>query len=287
MLKINSIERIIIAVHSLDKGQRDYQSLLGRYSSAQGRDTLLGVEYVRFRLLNSCIELLSPLPELTASQSLGVSAQEQLDKHGEGILGLVFASTSIQSDCASLVEQGLSVHAIAGYEYTHGSQMLQLDRDASLGLGVYLSETADRLDLPFSKAIDEASPSGIVDDVDHLVLNTKDSDQVKAFFGERLGLSLRLDQTREEWGVRQLFFRVGANILEVMEFLTAEHKAKSDYFWGLALNVPNLDSSLQRLDHIGVACSGARKGRKKHTKVATAKSHTCGAATLLISQEEG
>lgn len=287
VLKLNAIDRVIIAVKSLDLAHQHYQSLLGRSCSEQSSDTTLGVDYVRFRLLNCCIELLSPQSDLAPEQTFARSVQERLDVHDEGIFGIVFSSSSIRSDTEALINQGINTHALMADEYTRDAPMVQLDKDLSLGLAIYLSEPADRLGLPFAKATDLEPASGIVDELDHLVLNTQDSEQVKAFFGERLGLSLRLDQTREEWGVRQLFFRLGANILEVMEFLNAEHKAKSDYFWGLALNVPNLDSSLQRLDHIGVACSVARKGRKKHTKVATVKSHTCGAATLLISQESG
>ncbi|WP_353408697.1 VOC family protein [Pseudoteredinibacter isoporae] len=286
----NAIDRVMLAVQNLDRGRDAYRAVLGREPSEEGSDTTLGVAYCRFRLLHSCIELISPLAGHEGNNPLFRRAQWQLRNHGEGLMAIAFASQQLDECQTALNERGVMVEEfkgdIKGDSYLSRSRMIQLTEEHCLGLGLFAVETCDRLQRPFAVAIDSNQSMGVIDDVDHIVLNTRDSDALKACLSEQLGLSLRLDQCREEWGVRQLFYRVGANILEVMEFLSEEQKAKADYFWGIALAVPRLDPCLERLKEGQVDVSKARKGRKRHSRVATLKSHDCGAATLLISQEQ-
>ncbi|MBB6523074.1 VOC family protein [Pseudoteredinibacter isoporae] len=281
---LNAIDRVMLAVQSVESAREAYCEVLGREPSEEGTDARLGVAYCRFRLFSSCIELLSPLDNYDGDSPLFKRAQWQLAHHGEGIMAIAFATQQLDDCLAVFEEQKLGVKVLDADGYLKNSRMIQLQEDHCMGLGLLVVETEDRLSLPFAKPSTE-SGHGLIDDVDHIVLNTRDSDTLKHCFSEQLGLALRLDQSREEWGVRQLFYRVGANILEVMEFLSEEQKAKADYFWGIALAVPRLDPCLERLRETGIAVSNARKGRKKHTRVATLKSHDCGAATLLISQE--
>lgn len=287
MPMLNAIDRVSLAVHNIEVGREAYRLLLGRDPSETGVDKVLGVAFCRFRLLSSSIELLSPLEGHEGRSSLFQRATKQLENHGEGIMAITFACQQLNEFNAQLSEQAVPFEELSAADYLGTARMIQLSQEHCLGLGLYVVETEDRLKLPFAQSLDRNTPEAVIDDIDHIVLNTCNSDVLKTCFSDQLGLSLRLDQSREEWGVRQLFYRVGSNILEVMEFLSAEQKAKTDYFWGIALAVPRLDACLERLQDNNIVVSKARKGRKKHTRVATLKSHDCGAATLLISQERG
>jgi len=96
---------------------------------------------------------------------------------------------------------------------------------------------------------------------------------------------LKLDKTREEWGVRQLFFRVGDNILEVVEPLDSKRKPPKDCFWGLAYGTANMEATHQRLTQDCVEITDIREGRKANTVVATAKSSNLNIATLIIGPQ--
>ncbi len=123
--------------------------------------------------------------------------------------------------------------------------------------------------------------------VDHLVLYSNDADACIATFAADpetsepgLGLRLALDKRAPEWGGRMLFFRAGKFTLEVIQ--PNKPFAGADYFWGLALEVTQLESVHQRLSQAGVELSSVRTGRKPGTQVATVKSHQLGIPTLLI-----
>jgi catechol 2,3-dioxygenase-like lactoylglutathione lyase family enzyme len=116
--------------------------------------------------------------------------------------------------------------------------------------------------------------------IDHIVLRTANADDCVSLFGHTLGIRLALDKTVPEWGGRMLFFRTGGLTLEVIE--AAENKPKKDFFWGIALQNPNLERVSAELGRRGVAVSALREGRKAGTRVATLGSHTLGIPTLLI-----
>lgn len=290
MANFNAIDRIMIAVDDLDSGIENYRALLGRRESEQGHDTGLGIQYARFRLLNSTLELIAKLPgelpgELLCNPFTKVLSK-RLSVYGEGIMAIGLRSEKLEASRRLLDELAIPHCEICGDSYLAGEQMLISEPEDFGDLGLFMVESSDKLRLSFAKARQDVDPSSLIDDVDHIVLNSADGDSLKRYLAEGLGLSLRLDQSRPEWGARQLFFRVGANILEAMEFLDEKQKAEHDYFWGIAFSVPDLDSCLERLAEDSVVASNSRRGRKAGTKVATVKSKDCGIATLLISSEQ-
>ena len=116
--------------------------------------------------------------------------------------------------------------------------------------------------------------------VDHLVLRTGNAQACVQLFERELGIRLALDQTVPEWGGRMLFFRAGQLTLEVIESATDSDAA--DYFWGVALQCPDLAGAVSKIRGRGVTVSDIREGRKAGTRVATVKSHCLGIPTLLI-----
>jgi predicted enzyme related to lactoylglutathione lyase len=116
--------------------------------------------------------------------------------------------------------------------------------------------------------------------VDHIVLQTLDADACVTFFTEQLGIRLALDKTVPKWGGRMLFFRTGKLTLEVIE--ADNDRPVKDYFWGIALQCNDIETTSDKLEHEGVALSKVREGRKTGTRVASLKSHALGIPTLLI-----
>ena len=115
--------------------------------------------------------------------------------------------------------------------------------------------------------------------VDHVVVKTQSAEAAKRFYGEQLGVRLALEQDVPEWGGTQLFFRASSMSIEI---IASEKAPEQDELWGLALETKDIDATYNRLVSSGVDVSRVRDGRKPHTRVLTAKSHTLGVPTLLI-----
>lgn len=128
-------------------------------------------------------------------------------------------------------------------------------------------------------------PDGDIVGLDHVVVRTPDAERAVALYGGRLGLDLRLDRTREELGVRQLFFVLGGIVVEVVQSTKEAVGAGQDSIWGLAWRSRCIESSHRRMLAAGVGVSGIRDGRKAGTRVFTVKSHAAGIPTLIIGGE--
>jgi hypothetical protein len=112
-----------------------------------------------------------------------------------------------------------------------------------------------------------AHPNGVTA-LDHVVAITPALDRTVAVLAAA-GLDLR--RIREEptpaGAPRQAFFRLGANILEVVqEPAEATERAGGDrpaFFWGLALVAPDLDATVSRLgDRVSEIRSAVQPGRR-------------------------
>jgi hypothetical protein len=110
-------------------------------------------------------------------------------------------------------------------------------------------------------------PNGVIA-LDHVVAITPALDRTVAVL-QGVGLDLR--RIREEptpaGAPRQAFFRLGANILEVVqEPAEAIERAGSDrpaFFWGLALVVPDLDATVAGLgDRVSEIRPAVQPGRR-------------------------
>ena len=112
-----------------------------------------------------------------------------------------------------------------------------------------------------------------------MVVQTRDADAAKQFYGDQLGIRLALEQEVPQWGGTQLFFRASSMSIEV---IASEKAEAADSLWGLALKTADIDATHQRLNEAGVEVSEVRDGRKKDTRVCTVKSHALNVPTLLI-----
>ncbi len=124
--------------------------------------------------------------------------------------------------------------------------------------------------------------------LDHVVVQTRDAEATRAFYGDKLGLRLALDRTFEKRGVRLMFFRVGGVTVEVASRLEQTTDAAArDRLFGLAWQVEDADVARARLADLGVAVSVVRAGHKAGTRVFTIEGETHGVATLVIEPSGG
>jgi len=110
-----------------------------------------------------------------------------------------------------------------------------------------------------------AHPNGIIA-IDHVVAFTPDLDRT---VGALEGAGLDLRRIREEptpaGAPRQAFFRLGAEILEVVQQMpeAIEDPAGPAFFWGLAFVAPDLDATVAALgDGAGTARDAVQPGRR-------------------------
>jgi hypothetical protein len=115
---------------------------------------------------------------------------------------------------------------------------------------------------------------------------TPDADGCKRLFGGQFGIRLALDHSKPEWGVRQLFFRLGGVTIEVVQPLDKTKAPAKDFFWGMAWKAGNVATVRERLLREEADVSEVRIGRKKGTEVATIRKPTGGVPTLLVGEME-
>lgn len=137
-------------------------------------------------------------------------------------------------------------------------------------------------------------PRDRVTGLDHVVINSCDANATGFLLAGQLGLDLRMDMSRPEWGARLLFFRCGNLIVEVVQQLEIEstdsatlaeavpQNVGSDRLFGLSWRVAHTEQAHQCLVDAGFDVSSVRKGRKPGTQVFTVRDRTAGVATLLL-----
>jgi catechol 2,3-dioxygenase-like lactoylglutathione lyase family enzyme len=286
---VTAIDRITIAVRDLAFSERVYTRLLGREPSWRRLDGAGGTEHVLYTLDNLGVELLSPVGEGVWGQR----AEEFLEAHGEGILVLFLKTEDSAAAAATLTERGIPTVVLPENEVVGLDGSIRRWRNAlvlregSRHLSIILTEHRGP-PLPKKPAPlrPDVSEEAAISAMDHVVVMTSDAEACKAMFGDRFGIRLALDHTKPEWGVRQLFFRLGGVTLEVVESLDKAKAPKVDFFWGVAWKAKDIHAVHARLTAEGVELSDVRKGRKKGTEISTIRPPTGGVPTLLISQSE-
>lgn len=292
---LTALDHVIVAVRDLDSAAADYRRLLGLAPSWRGEHPGAGTANVLFRLQNTYLELLAPMPGGGAVADLLTA---WLDAHGDGLLGLAFATADIDACAATLAEGGLEPGPVeegrgqdlaSGVERRWRRAMLPARRTRGLMLfPIRHDSPADSLPLAKPIGADEAA----VHALDHAVVQTTDGDAAAALFGDALGLRLALDRRFPDWGVRLMFFRVGGVTVEVAAALAGVDAASAlpgaraadgeDRLYGLSLRVRSADAARERLAADGVDVSEVRTGRRPGTRVFTARSHTLGIPTLML-----
>ncbi len=277
------VDHIIIAVADLEKAAHDYALMLGRKASWHGTHPALGSANTLFRLGNCYLELLAAdgegwaadmVTEALAGQSLGA------------LCALVFGTQDSDAFLAEARGAGLEVaEPVAGHGVdtfsgaTRTWQTMHWDRQAARGIYSFGIQHDDSDALPMA----EATGTGSICDVDHVVVQTNSADAARKFYGEQMGIRLALAQSKPEWGGEMLFFRTNSMSVEV---IASEKTPDLDHLWGLALRTDDIEAAQRRMSDAGISVSEVRAGRKPDTRVCTVKSHAADVATLLIQHDE-
>lgn len=280
----DALDHVILAVGDLEDATDRYSMLLSRNPSWRGAHPGWGTANTLFRLSNTYLELISP----HGDGPLGRTVAERLDERGEGLIGLAFATSDLDSAHAHLQANGLAPPPVSS----------GLGRDADTGQerrwrSVLLPDTHTRGVLIIAiqhedpEALPDAKPVGPADagvtGIDHAVVQTADADAAIALYRDGLGLRLALDRSFPDWGMRLVFLRVGRVTVELAQPLANPGLAThTDLLWGLSWRVPDADAARTRLVAAGLEVSEVRPGRKPGTRVLSVKNGTCGVPTLLI-----
>lgn len=275
---ISSLDHIILAVDDLQDAEKNYKNILGIEPSWRGLHKELGTANVIFNFKNTYLELLS-------AEGEGVGADlvnESIKKNGEGLAGIVLNTKDISKASKKLKDLGFLVGDVLTGEVKNKDtndirnwKYLFLPQELTRNLFLFLIEHTKGI-LPQ----DEKFPSGSINKLDHVVINTNDADGFINIYQDIFNIRLALDRIIEHWKSRMLFFRVNKTTIEVIE--KKDDKDPNDSLWGLAWEVESIKDAHERLVSKGVEVTEIKKGLKENTLVATIKSHTHNVPTLLI-----
>jgi len=273
---IVGLDHIGLYVRNLATSVADISQLLGHAPTWRG--TIGEYRHAWFQLSNIAVDVITP-------EGNGPEAQrtrEYLDKHGEGIWGIGFAVRDLEEARRVLMRRGLDVlepgltRSINESGEKRDWRIAMARRASTGGLTTFFVEQAVK------EADAPAAANGTVAGLDHVVINTANTDRAAAIYGARLGLDLRLDRSNPEWGSRLQFFRCGNAIVEVGSKIDSEPDGKPDRFGGLAWRLRDASSAHARLAAAGFDVSELRSGRKPGTRVFTVRSRTANVPTLML-----
>lgn len=281
-----SLDHIIIAVRDLDAAEATYSRILGRSPSWRGTHPGQGTGNILYRLDNTYIEFLAPVGEGPSAKALSA----RLDETGEGLFGVVLGTANADAAVAALRARGHKAGDPvdgSGRDDLTGAERrwrsFSFDNTQMRGIFMFGIEHLSPADaLPKAPLRGEATDENAISAVDHVVVMTPDAEALKTLFGDIFGIRLALDHSKPEWGVRQLFFRLGGVTLEIVQPLDATKAPRKDFLWGLAWRVGSVGAVRERILHEGHDVSEVRLGRKKGTEVATIRKPTNEVPTLLV-----
>lgn len=284
---VEAIDRVVLGVRDLAEAERIYTRMLGRNPSWRREDRTGGTGHVLYRLANMTLELTSPI----GPGPWSTIVTNHLDENGEGVIALFLATENVAQTAATLTLRGLTTLALPENE-AHGDdgtirrwQNTMMPRAESRDLAIIATETlngsSELKPAPLRAGIAEAEA---ISALDHIVVMTQDAEACKTLFGAQFGIRLALDHSKPEWGVRQLFFRLGGVTIEVVESLDKGKAPKKDFFWGMAWKAGSVATVRERLLREEADVSEIRIGRKKGTEVATIRKPTGGVPTLLVGE---
>ncbi|MGH7022211.1 MAG: VOC family protein [Caulobacteraceae bacterium] len=199
-------------------------------------------------------------------------ALDLVEGEAEGLAGLAFAVDDLEAARRLLERRGAPS---AAPEQLDGRRISQLDGTATHGVALGLIQ----------RGATTRIAGGDIEGLDHVVIETRNPDRALALYGARLGLDLRLDRSNPAWGARQLFFRCGEAVVEVVARLDAVAGDDPDRLTGLAWRAHDPVAARTRITAAGFDCSDVRKGRKPGTAVFTVRSGVAGAPALVIGPE--
>ncbi len=287
---VTAVARVALAVHDLGEAEATYTRLLGREPSWRRTDRIDGTDHVVYQLDNMALELIAHIgPGVWSQQHKAFT-----DERGEGIIALFLATDNVEQTVDFLSQRGLATGCMPANEATSSDGQHRRWRNSMMSRGVSrdlaLVATQDMTRPATLKTIAPlragVNAEAAISALDHVVVMTSDAEACKTLFGAQFGIRLALDHSKPEWGVRQLFFRLGGVTIEVVESLDKAKAPKVDFFWGVAWKTDNIHAVHDRLVAEGADISEVRTGRKKGTEIATVRPPTNGVPTLLIGQSK-
>ena len=273
---ISALDHIALIVRDLPAATARYTKLLGCAPNWHGADG--GAENVWFQLDNTALDIIAP----TGEGPMGDQVRSNLDKHGEGLWAIAYATPDVAKMQHLLERRGASPSKVFPFRSTHresGEKRLWTMAAATVaGVTTFLVEQKpEEPTWPRSGKQTAAAVTGL----DHVVIRTPAPERAQALYGAKLGLDMRLDRTAPEWGTRLMFFRCGDLIVEVAHDLKAGVGDGDDKAWGLTWRTDDIDGAHARLkDDFNI--SEVRTGRRPGTRVFTVRDGTFGVPTLFI-----
>ena len=275
---ITGLDHIVVLVSDLAAAASAYQTLFAR--TPAWRNSGDGAERVLFTLDHMTLELMAPVGEGAAADRVRAVIAAQ----GEGLASLCFRTGDIAKMHRRLERLSLKPEPVveAGSEdaatgVTLSWQRTRAATEATRGVRLFFLELAK--ERPLSVRTEAASITAM----DHVVVATGDPERAAALYGARLGLDMRFDRSRPDWG-RLMFFRCGDLVVEVVKRPGKDPAPAQDRLWGLSWRVADAEATRARLAGAGLDVSEVRAGRKPGTRVLTVRSGTCGIPTLLVER---
>lgn len=275
---INKLDHLIVAVEDIIEAESNYSKLFGAKPVWRGEHKELGTINSIFNFSNTYFELLA-----TKGSGLGADlVNHSLKENGEGLTGIVLGTEDIKKTKDHISRQGYKLGTSSegqGEDSENGKlrnwNNLFLPQELTRGIFSFVIEhTKGKLDKY------ENYPDTSINKLDHVVINTNDSEGFIKTYRDVYGIRLALDQTVEKWGGRMLFFRLNSTTIEVIA--KDDEKTPNDTLWGLAWDVENIEKTYERLIKEGFDITPVKEGRKPNTLVSTVKSNTHNIPTLLI-----
>ena len=275
---INTLDHLIVAVSDINEAEKNYSKVFGIDPVWRGEHTEYGTENSLFNFNNTYFELLA-----AKGEGLGAAlVNHALQETGEGLIGIVFGTDNLKETHEKLSKKGFLLGDISFGEGTNLKnnkirkwKNLFLSPELTRGIFSFLIEHTEG-NLPITNKFE---PS-MVNNLDHVVINTNDADGFIEVYKDIFNIRLALDKFVDEWKSRMLFFRLNKTTIEVIEKKNDEEP--KDSLWGLSWEVDNIEETHKRLEKAGVEITPVKKGIKENTLVATLKSHTHNVPTLLI-----
>lgn len=281
---VEAVDRVAIAVRDIAEAERVYTRMLGRNPSWRHTDPGGGTMQLIYRLANVALEIVSPLE----GGPWGKVVSRHLERQGEGLIALHLKTPDAEAAARELSARGVSAIALPEGEARSGSAMrrwrnVMIPDHFTRGLSFMLCEVRSAPTSLAPAALRDGVAEGeAISALDHVVVMTADAEAMKTLIGDKFGIRLALDHSKPEWGVRQLFFRLGGVTIEVVEPLDKAKAPARDHFWGLAWKADSVGVVRERLLREGADVSEVRVGRKQGSEVATIRKPTMGVPTLLV-----
>lgn len=279
---ITGLDHVLLVCPSIDDGEAAYSTLLGRDPDWRSNDPG-GATTIIFQLANTAFEIMAP----AGGGPLARRLHSLIEEDGPGLKSLVFGTDDIDDARGVFDRRGLKPDEVAAGEGVDPStgrvrywSRIRLDDNATHGVRIFTLQRRQ----PDPIQVKPAGP-GVVNELDHVVINTPNPDRAAALYGARLGLRLALDRANPDWDMRLMFFRTGALTVELAHRLSDGISNQPDKLYGLSWRVGDIEAAHARLTQAKAPVTPIRAGRRPGTRVFTVRDGTVNTPTLILSTE--